>query len=80
MIEIEPINRHAFVLRGALAAGTVYGAAGLCDGIVRRILAETGEETTGIASGPRASAPTDCSASAEFLPWERMVPAGSSLL
>jgi rubrerythrin len=26
MIEIEPINRHAFILRGALAAGTVYGA------------------------------------------------------
>jgi rubrerythrin len=26
VIEIEPINRHAFILRGALAAGTVYGA------------------------------------------------------
>jgi hypothetical protein len=26
MIEIEPTNRHTFILRGALAAGAVYGA------------------------------------------------------
>lgn len=26
MIEIEPINRQTFILRGALAAGAVYGA------------------------------------------------------
>jgi rubrerythrin len=41
MIEIEPINRHAFILRGALAAGTVYGAGAVAP-FVSQALAQDG--------------------------------------
>jgi rubrerythrin len=39
MIEIEPINRQAFILRGAVAAGAVYGA-GAVTPFVREALAQ----------------------------------------
>jgi type III pantothenate kinase len=39
----------------ALNSGTVYGAAGLCDGIVRRVLDEMDDDTTVIATGSRAA-------------------------
>lgn len=35
--------------------GTVYGTAGLCDGIVARIMLEMGDTPTVVATGPRAS-------------------------
>lgn len=39
----------------AIRSGTVYGAAGLCDGIVARIKLEMDDEPTILATGPRAS-------------------------
>ena len=41
MIDIEPINRQAFVLRGAVAAGTVYGL-GAVGPFVREAIAQEG--------------------------------------
>jgi type III pantothenate kinase len=39
----------------AIRSGTVYGAAGLCDGIVARIQLEMDEDPVVLATGPRAS-------------------------
>ena len=41
MIDIDPINRQAFILRGAVAAGTVYGL-GAVSPFVREALAQDG--------------------------------------
>jgi rubrerythrin len=41
MFEVQPVTRQAFILRGALAAGAVYGA-GAAGPFVRRAIAQEG--------------------------------------
>jgi rubrerythrin len=41
MIDVQPVTRHAFILRGALAAGAVYGA-GAVSPFVREAIAQEG--------------------------------------
>jgi rubrerythrin len=41
MFDVQPVTRHAFILRGALAAGAVYGA-GAVSPFVREAIAQDG--------------------------------------
>ncbi len=41
MFDVQPVTRHAFILRGALAAGAVYGA-GAVSPFVREAIAQEG--------------------------------------
>jgi rubrerythrin len=41
MFEVQPVTRHAFIVRGALAAGAVYGA-GAVGPFVRQAMAQEG--------------------------------------
>ena len=47
MFDVHPVTRHAFILRGALAAGAVYGA-GAVSPFVREAIAQEGGGDVGI--------------------------------
>jgi type III pantothenate kinase len=51
----RPVASLAGTTEEAMRFGTVYGAAGLCDGIVDRIKLEMDDDAAVLATGPRAS-------------------------
>ena len=51
MFDVQPVTRHAFILRGALAAGAVYGASAVSP-FVREAIAQEGSGDVEILTSP----------------------------